>query len=358
MPRHSERSAGAVDVQVEAGEVTPLDLELAAVGDVEVTVSAAATGAPVVGAQLLGGERGGLTDQVGVATLESLLVGAHTVRVSAPGFATAERDVTVVAGRTTPMAVALEAVGTTRVEGRVTVRRTGAPAPDVSVSAGAASWRTDADGRYVLLAAPQDSSRLYLRGAAWPAATVPLDLMGRPGPVVVDVELDEWAQVFGRVTDDVTGAAIPGATVLCGSSAVADADGWYSMPNAPPGVHTCFAQSYPCFGFAQARHKLSSGQSLALDYTLARIADVVGTVVDAADERPLTGAQVRLASDGRGAVTDRTGGFRIECTPAALQTVFASLQGYSSAASQVLVPPRGETDALVRLTRRGQVPGD
>lgn len=163
------------------------------------------------------------------------------------------RELDLVAGEETELAVRLEAPGTVR--GRVT--RGGAPVEDVGVTARAAegrselrSGRTDTEGRYTVEVIGGASYTLSVRPAGSPKAEFgPFDVP-YGGDVVVDVPLD-GGTISGRLVLDVDGSPVAQASVSLlaeddriVASATSDDDGAVHFEGAPSGRYRIRASGY------------------------------------------------------------------------------------------------------------------
>ena len=72
---------------------------------------------------------------------------------------------------------------------------------------------------------------------------------------------------------------------------------------------------------------------------------IIGTVVDATTQRPLSGTQVFVIGTQRGSLSDQQGRFTITGVPSGLQQVRASMVGYAPVSQDVSVTP-GQTASL------------
>jgi hypothetical protein len=133
---------------VTGGQTTTLNVGMARPGDVAGTVTNSQSGAPVSGATI--GYPGGVTvtDATGRYSITGLPAGSHDVTFAATGYSSQDRTVTVTAGGTTTLDVAL-APTTTFVTGEVrdSVSQAVLAGATVSVDIGQTTT-TDAQGRY------------------------------------------------------------------------------------------------------------------------------------------------------------------------------------------------------------------
>jgi hypothetical protein len=135
-------------VAVTGGSTTTLDVALARPGNVSGVVTNAATGVPLAGVTV--GYPGGitLTDTAGRYTIAGLPAGAHEVTFAATGYATATRNVTVVADQTTTLDAQL-APTITFVAGEVRDAVTSATIAGATISINTGQTTvTDGQGRY------------------------------------------------------------------------------------------------------------------------------------------------------------------------------------------------------------------
>lgn len=129
--------------------------------------------------------------------------------------------------------------------GVVTFVESGAPVADATVSVRMATEtafiqaRTDAQGRYTLMALPGTYTvRVFAPGASSPAF---LDLIDIGGTATRNFAISSagCAIMSGRIIDQVSRAAIAGATItFFGQTAVSDAGGSYALHlGCPPRPH-------------------------------------------------------------------------------------------------------------------------
>ncbi|TVP46559.1 MAG: SusC/RagA family TonB-linked outer membrane protein [Gemmatimonadales bacterium] len=79
---------------------------------------------------------------------------------------------------------------------------------------------------------------------------------------------------------------------------------------------------------------------------------VVGRVLDASTQRPLSGAQVSLPGTGQGAVADGDGRFQLQSVPAGEVSLRVQMIGYATQERTVNVPSGGSVTADFNMTRQ------
>ena len=233
-------------------------------GEAKAPITCAAVGA-FSGDALLGLAQ---ATENGTYHFPALPVGAVTLRVWAPGFQTAQRNMAVATGEVRKQDFELVAGSDARtVSGLVVESGSGDGLGGVRVEAvlnGAIIdvTYTCADGRYEIEGLPQGEYTLRFTGQDFQMMTVPADLNVQVNATADATLLREGAtagRLTGEVRDGDSGGALAGAHVLIGKgilflSEVTDGDGTFNATNLPPGYYTVIAAAE---GFETAHAHIS-----------------------------------------------------------------------------------------------------
>ena len=248
---------------------TTLVVEPLVVGSIGGTVSDALSSAPIEGALVTCGARSATTNAAGGYLLTEVPTGSgRTVTASADGYQPASRTgVTVIADTTATVDLSMTPLPGS-IGGLVTEAAGGAPIAGVTVTCGAVSDTTGADGSYLLAGIPVGvgytvtaTSASYVTASASgiPVAsqeTTPVNFALNP----------KVGSVVGHVRDSLTRLPVAGAAVACGTqSATTDVTGAYRLGGVHVGSRTVTASAS---GYASA----SIGVMVAADETT--VADV------------------------------------------------------------------------------------
>ncbi|WP_019867116.1 carboxypeptidase regulatory-like domain-containing protein [Methylovulum miyakonense] len=298
------------------------------------TVTAAASHQPLAGVAITAnGNNTTLTDAAGAYRLV-VPAGSYTVTLAASGFLTATAEATVMAGATLTLSPSLtEASGTppttTSLLGTVVDADSGQALSDVDVAVSGGTLRTvtDADGGFGLTGLQPGNWELDVSLAGYRSAHITLTApAGTSDMGVIRLPSLSGAQdegiVTGSITDAATGNPIANAHInLTGSSsttsAVTNALGAYRIV-APTGNISVTA-SAPGYRDATGTATLTAGATLTFSpglltesATVPTQATLIGTIVDAASNQPLSDASVVVAGSTVTAMTDGNGQFRLE----------------------------------------------
>jgi len=159
-----------------------------------------------------------------------------------------------------------------------------------------AEERTDEDGRFQLLLAPQTPVDLVVRAPGYAGVTKP----NRFGGENIHVRLQQGAHLFGRVTRAKDGLPVAGARISGGTfgspvletfEGTTNEDGAYSFAQVPPGNVQVELISPP-HKMVRAQIQLEPGQSVQQDFTLAAGITILGRVTDSLTGKPIPGAEL------------------------------------------------------------------
>ncbi len=297
------------------------------------TVTAAASHQPLAGAAItVNGNNMTLTDAAGAYRLV-VPAGSYTVTLAASGFLTATAEVTVADGATLTLSSSLtEASGTppttTSLLGTVVDADSGQALSgvDVAVSGGTLRTVTDADGGFGLTGLQPGNWELDVSLAGYRSAHITLTApAGTSDMGMVRLPSLSGAQgegiVTGSVTDAATGNPIANAHITvtgsAATSALTNALGAYRIV-APTGNISVTA-SAPGYRDATGTATLTAGATLTFSpglltesASVPTQATLIGSIVDAASNQPLSDVSVVVAGSTVNAVTDGNGQFRLE----------------------------------------------
>ncbi len=331
----ARKSVPSVDVKAAGENVWP-PVTLAAGAPIAGSVRDAA-GAPVGGAQIFGIDVGGsggrpqnaTSDADGRFRLDGFVAErAILVNVSAPGYATLQKNVTPPAA---DLAIVLKSAGTVR--GRVEDGDTKKPVTDFTISRGGArggggiqiaigrqggdqTFQSD-DGTFELTDVPP--GKWTIRGAAAgyrSAETSGVEVGEGETKEGIVLSLKKGGGLSGRVTDS-RGAAVANASVSwhpaesgggpmgaamarmmgggAGGSTTSDADGHYQFDGLPDARVTVTA-SHP--DYLDASRDIDPSRETAADLSLGTGASISGTVVGSDGRSAVPGALVQLNEEG------------------------------------------------------------
>jgi uncharacterized protein YfaP (DUF2135 family) len=183
------------------------------------------------------------------------------------------------------------------------------------------------------------------------------------GAVEVPIALD-CTPVSGTIVDT-TGGGVPGVVVMLRDAnqavlldengkpflATTAADGSFAFSCVRHG----FVQVWTLADPSQVNHTMVIGPPGWTNVTIiiqqATCGNLVGQVIDADTQGPISGAEV-TESNGQRMPTDGSGGFRFECVrPAGPDTVYATDPGYQTGYAQGIVPTAGDSaPVIIKLT--------
>ncbi|MEM7201578.1 MAG: sigma-70 family RNA polymerase sigma factor [Planctomycetota bacterium] len=220
--------------------------------------------------------------------------------------------------------------------------------------------RSDAGGAFrVELAAaavPGAPARCRVRAAGF----YPVSLRCAVGAGDVEIRLHRACEVFGTVLHAQTRAPIEGALVTLGKSAVrTDAEGRYELAEALRGA--ALQVRVEKAGFVGAAAPVDGAGSLrvARHFELQPGAALPLRVVDAIDERPIAGAEVRHFDGAEPAMfTDAEGGVPLSLAPGEDLALRVRREGYAELEWLWDAPAPPDAEALtLRLLPLGWVTG-
>ncbi|MGB9939344.1 carboxypeptidase regulatory-like domain-containing protein [Methanosarcina sp.] len=233
------------------------------------------------------------------------------------------------------------AIDTGIITGTVTDSYTGAVIPGATVTVGSITTTTDnsgsytvevASGTYTITAGANGYNTGSINIAVATGTTVPGNLALTPVSAPP-------GKITGTVTDAVSRAAIPGASVTAGGiTATTDFSGTYTIELAA-GTYTVTAIAGG-YNSSSTDVTVTPGATATAYFTLtpvtSSIGKITGTVTDSYSGAAISGATV--TAGGITAITDSSGSYTIEAA-AGTYTVTASADGYNSGSTDVTVTP-------------------
>jgi hypothetical protein len=338
-----EGGASAREV-VEAGTEEAVELRLEGAGAIAGRVIGE-DGSPVEGASVAG--FGGPNEQLepapadagGAFTLPGVAPGQYRVWASADGWAQAQAQVTVEAGRTASVELTLKRGGT--VSGRV-LGLTAAEMARCQVFSRGARTQPAPDGTFTLTGVPV--GRGEVGAFVLPESkrrSAPVEVVAAGQTANVELDFSRGARLFGSVRR--RGAPAPGVIVEAaggggGATTTADAQGQWEIAGIEPGRVEVRARDRSSRVLAAREVEVSGDARVELEIQGGTLR---GTVVALPERTPLVGAAV-TAEGGtppftRDARTDARGMFTLEDLPDGDLVVRATAEGYAAAEANATV---------------------
>lgn len=328
------------EVEVLAGETTTNDVALDPLtfGTIAGTVTDAETGEAIENARVWAGWRSTRTDAAGAYSLEDVVTGDRTVRVTKWGYYTSTATVEVLDGETTTYDVALEPLGFGNVSGTITDATTGDPIAGARVQVGFwwfQSDYTDATGAYTIEDVLAADHTVYVSSLGYyPASTSVTVVDGETATADVALDPLTYGDVAGTVTDSETGDPISGARVQVGyywwNSDTTNADGEYLIADILTGDYSITATSAGYFA-STTTVMVTDSATATVDFSLDPLTygAVSGVVTNAETGDPVSGARVQVGAAWWDAVyTNGDGEYTVEDVVTGDQGVWVTKWGY------------------------------
>jgi len=233
-------------VDVVAGSNPPLSIALAALGTVTLTITDSVTGNPIQFASAsIDSGVSQLSDTGGHVTFSNVNPGSHTLTVTATGYTTDTRSITVASGSNAVAVVLVSTTGT--LTGTVTDATNSQPIQGATVSVGGTfpSTQTDAAGKFTLAGvAPgarqiQTSKTVFVGPGGYVTDSRAVTVIAGGNPPLA-IALAPIGAVTVTVTDATTHNPIASANVSIdgGFPIFTGSDGKATIFNVSPGSHS------------------------------------------------------------------------------------------------------------------------
>ena len=161
-----------------------------------------------------------MTPPDGSYSISDLGDGTYLLTVSAPGYASVSRQVTVTSGTVLPLEIPLQPLPGS-IEGTITSAATGAPVAGATVALAEWSTQTDANGRYSLAGLRPGAYTLQVSVAGYQTYQTGVTV-GRGTSGTINAALTPLAAMLQvKVVDATTGGPLAGATISYGAVSTA-----------------------------------------------------------------------------------------------------------------------------------------
>lgn len=362
----------AVGKQLNVGDIALLKQTAGATtGSIRGRITDRATGAPIAGATIrVSNGASAVTDADGAYFIPDVAPGPITLLADAPGYTVAQGQSSVVAGGRLIFSPSLESTtgGSATIQGTITDADTGSPIAGASVSTtGNAGDTTAADGTYSFSStAGQQTLTVSAQGYASAIAVVqiaPDSILNFAAALYPESPSPDPVpgKILGTVRDATSGLPIAGATVevISGGSASVQTDefGSYVLDNLAAGrvvLHVTKAGYEFVLAGADIQDDTVTTFSPALEPEPApEPATVVGVVVDATTNEPMTGATINAVwtAGGANVASNASGQFVVDQIPAKEVSLTFSATGFV-AVEYVMPLIAGETLDLGQIRMR------
>jgi len=316
------------------------------------TITDASTNQPVSNPTVgYGGPTSATTNSAGQYSLSNVTEGSYTVVISASGYTSQSRPVTVGPGASATVNAALPP-NPGNVTGTVTDSGTAQPINGATVSDGATSTTTNGNGVYTFInlaeggytvsaVAPGYASQTATITVG-PGATLTQNFALQPNP----------ATISGVVSDSVTAQAVLGASVSASGvpgTLTTNGAGQFTLSSLAAGTYliTVTASGYQ----SQTRSvAVTAGATSTQNFVLIpNPGSISGTVTDASTKQPLGGASVTLSGNSTPVTTSADGSYSFTSVAEGSYSVTANATGYAGQSATVGVGPGAAVSQNVSL---------
>jgi len=291
--------------------------------------------------------------------------GSHGMTVAKTGYVSAQAQLTVTAGAITNAGSIALAVMSDQalVRGVVVDGGNGQPlaGAGITISAGSAtlSATSAANGAFELGGIPAVNGSIAITKTGYRSVSATVQFAAgtsynfSPTLYAEDEPAPTQATITGRIIANATGSAIAGAQIsVSGKSAVAAADGSFSIEQVEPGAVTIAVQasSYDTASFSGL---LSAGVNRVGDLRLQLTATTLtlfGEVINEAGGAPVPGALVRVQGTDYQAVSNSRGSYRIQGLPETHLNLIVEANGYYARTFAINASEFGNLEADLPLT--------
>lgn len=308
--------------------------------------------------QIVGTSESMTTDDQGQFRREGCRTGKTSLQVSARGYPTAESEVSLSAGDSTP--VELEMTGKAILVGRVISAAQGEPMSDVTVrlEGSGQSVRTDADGWYAFRNAPAGQQEIVVERDGFATERVEKDLI-ESQERQASFKLSGAAKVVGTVLRAADMSPMSGVEIRVAGTKLAvktDDDGRFELRGITAGKATLEA-SFAGYAPTSFERVLSNTDETALSVTLRGDAAIVGEVTDEVTKQPVADIDVRLVGLPYQTRTDAKGKYRLEAVPSLPARLDARAAGYIARTVDVRSASKEETPISLSLQGNSTLSG-
>ncbi len=318
--------------ELKGTEVRPFRVGLYGAGEIRGRVKSLADGEPLAGVSVELTDpqfhRETKTNARGEFEFQKLPPGGQELRAAFAGFRDATANATVQkAGDTLEIALA----GDASLTGLVTDAVEKKPVPQVEVRIAGTELvaKTGEDGKFQLQGIPGGKAIVRVVGRGYRQVELP-EMFEVGQETKITVELKGGTILSGLVQDAETKSPLADAEVSLGGTmqkTKTDVKGRFRFEDIKAGTRTLNVAANG-YRSAEQETELKTDEESTATIGLKGDAVLSGLVVSAQDEKPLAGANVKIAGSSREIPTDEEGRFRMENVPSGSLDLEITLAGY------------------------------
>jgi hypothetical protein len=300
------------------------------------------------------------TKSVGDGTfrLDKLPKGMLKIEVRADGYRDESLDYDFGAGGI--VSENFELFGDAIISGRVVNDAGDQPLSDVQIQIVDSPWSTQTNdkGEFRLEGVPSGNTKVRATAFGFPEDVTAL-IAAPNEPTDLLIRLAGDARFVGQILDERSGSPIAGAQVTITESSletVADAKGWFAFKQAPSGP-VKVAVAAKGYKSREVSRELIANEERSMRILLAGAGTVVGRVVLAEGQTPLSGADVRIAETQFQTTSKSDGEFKLDGVSALPVRIEVAAPGYVPRTVDVDVLEDKETHVHVELRGRAMLSG-